>query len=485
MMRLAVVSTSDNTNEIVDVLKGLGDGAFEIALHIGKAQNDFKGSSLSRLNAKKGRKGHPFSEQRWSGAAVSLFEHPDFLEKLEEFVDHLHRRSEINAYNSHPLRTMQDYSDYFHILADVIGQELLERRISHCLFFNVPHLTYDTILYLTARSLGLPCLILTQSLFPNRFFSMADASAYGRMEHLQDATSYPIDSTVRPDLFYMQGIKQEREKVGSLSFKAFAQFITFLLFHRPVRALNPIYAFKTLRKMAHVYGAFPKWRDPFAEFFHEDDLAYFDHLVRFEDVSPDLTGDYVYFPLQLQPEMTTSALGGRYRDQAYAIENLAGILPDGVRILVKENPRQSGYMRGPMFFHRLKRIPSVTFLSSWANTHELTANARFVATITGTVGWEAIRQGKPALVFGYAWYRGLPGVHEFRDDLTYDEIIGRPIDHRTLEARTGRLVAGSHEGLIDRHYTKQVNGFNSDENKTRIAQTILDLLHEKVELTFR
>ena len=68
----------------------------------------------------------------------------------------------------------------------------------------------------------------------------------------------------------------------------------------------------------------------------------------------------MYFALQLQPEMTTSALGGPFKDQALAIETLARLLPPGVRILVKENPKQGAYQRGPMFFHRLARIPGVT-----------------------------------------------------------------------------------------------------------------------------
>ena len=54
-------------------------------------------------------------------------------------------------------------------------------------------------------------------------------------------------------------------------------------------------------------------------------------------------------------------------------------------------------------FHRLKRIPSVEIVPSSANTHTLSKNAQFVASVTGTVGWEAIRQDA-AMVFGAAWY---------------------------------------------------------------------------------
>ena len=58
---------------------------------------------------------------------------------------------------------------------------------------------------------------------------------------------------------------------------------------------------------------------------------------------------------------------------------------------------QTGQIAGSMFFHRLRRIPNVRMLPSYANTYELTERAVFVATVTGTVGWEAICKGKKFL----------------------------------------------------------------------------------------
>lgn len=483
-IRLCVVSTATNTNDIVEAMKAQAGDRLEIALHLGQAGDDIKAGALSRMSTRTGTQGHLFSDQRWTGAGQALIESPEFLAQMEDFIDHLHRRCDINSHKSHPLRTMQDYVDYYHVLADVIGTVLRERRITHCLFFNIPHLTFDTIVYQVACALGIPTTIVTESLFADRYFSLTDPAAFGAFSPAGEAEPYHIERGSKPDLFYMQGIKQEREAGGTPTARAYGQLFAFLLNKRPLKALNPLYVWRLVRHMRKVYGSFPKWRDPFARFFHEDELAYFDHLATFEDQAVDLSGDYVYFPLQMQPEMTTSALGGRFRDQAYAIERLAAILPEGVRILVKENPKQGSYMRGPMFFHRLKRIPSVTFLPSWANTHALTENARFVATITGTVGWEAIRQGKPALVFGHAWFRRLPGVHEWRDDITYDEIAGDRIDHDTLERAVGSLLERMHEGVVDRHYTKLVPDYDATANARRCARTILDLIDGKLSPTF-
>jgi len=141
-------------------------------------------------------------------------------------------------------------------------------------------------------------------------------------------------------------------------------------------------------------------------------------------------------------------------------------------------------MRGPLFFHRLKRIPNVTFLPSWANTHELTEKCRFLASITGTVGWEAVRQGKPALVFGKAWYRKFQGIHEWHDEISYDDIINQPIDHTILEQNVGSLLAQVHHGVIDHHYTKIVSDFDEMENIETVAITLVELLQGQRSPTF-
>lgn len=483
-IRLAVVSTAKNTNRILEEIQRQAGDRLEVVFHLGDKTAPLKASSLSRMKATTGTEGHLMEDSHYSGAAEALVQSPDYFRLRDVFSDHMNRTSWSHKYKSHPLKDQQDFHDYYHVLCDALAAELVARRVSHVLFFNIPHLSYDTALYHVAQALGLPITFVTQSLFPSRFFSMRDPGDYGALVADASAEPYPIEKGSKPDLFYMKGIKQEREEGGKITGKAVLQLLTFLLLKRPMKALNPVYVWKLVRHMKRTYGAFPKWRDPFARFFHEDEFAYFDTLAQFEGQEVDLSGDYVYFPLQLQPEMTTSALGGRFRDQAYAIERLAGILPEGVRILVKENPKQGGYMRGPMFFHRLNRIPSVTFLPSWADTHALTAGARFVAAITGTVGWEAIRQGTPALVFGKAWYRRLPGVVEWREGLTYDEVAGTEIDHDALQQTVGSLLARAHDGVVDRHYAKIVPDYEEASNDIRAAGIILDLIEGRIAPSF-
>ena len=211
--------------------------------------------------------------------------------------------------------------------------------------------------------------------------------------------SYPIDPDENPVWSYMKGIKQYREEPGKLSWRGFSRLILSLVAVERKLLLNPKLISKTISRMGTVATALPKWRDPFRRHFHTRHLDYYERILQYENLEIDFNRKFVYFPLQYQPEMTTSTLGGDFSDQMLAIEHLLRILPDDTWIYVKENPKQTGAMRGPQFFDRLDRIPNLIVLPSYANTFELIDKSEFVATVTGTVGWEAICKGKKCTGF--------------------------------------------------------------------------------------
>lgn len=487
-VRLLAVSTAKNTDLALQALLRQAAGGVELVLHLGSTDADYKASAVSRMNLRRGKRGHLTEGLRFSGQAHALFMQPGYDALVDDFIDHLHRRAEPYAHLPHPLNGFHAYWDYHHILADVIAQRITDSGATHLLFFDIPHLVHDTLVYQVGRALGLRTLVLTQSLFANTFFSMPAIEAYGRLSPLAPgapaAAPMPIDREETLEHWYMKGVQQQKVTAGRVSGRALGQLAVFLLTKRRWQALNPFYVAGLLRRMQRIHGGLPDWRDPFARFFHEDALAYFEHLLQFEDRTPDLDRPFVYFALQMQPEMTTSALGGPFKDQALAIEALARMLPPDVRILVKENPKQGAYQRGPMFFHRLARIPNVEFMPSHASTHALTARALYVATISGTVGWEAVRKGKPALVFGPTWYAGLPGVHTWHDGLTHDHILAHPPDHAALEQAAGQLLAQGHAGVITRHYKVLVADHDEARNAETVAASLLPVLLGEAPTSF-
>jgi len=147
--------------------------------------------------------------------------------------------------------------------------------------------------------------------------------------------------------------------------------------------------------------------------------------ARFCDPQPDLSKKFIYVPLHYQPECNTSPMGGAFVSQILMIKTLSAALPEGWRIYVKEHPVQwmafgLNYTdsRYPDYYKEIARVKNVHLIPVETDTYYLVKQAQAVATVTGTAGWEAVLRGKPALIFGCAWYNDCPGVWQINDVLT-------------------------------------------------------------------
>jgi hypothetical protein len=138
----------------------------------------------------------------------------------------------------------------------------------------------------------------------------------------------------------------------------------------------------------------------------------------------DMSCEYIYFPLNYQPEMTTSPLGGFFCDQISALRALASAIPEGWFIYVKEHPSQYlghsyGYLgRTEHFYQQLNAIPQVRMVPIDLHSQPLIDRSKMVATITGSAGYESLARSKCVIVFGDVWYGQVHGC--FRVDKPSD-----------------------------------------------------------------
>ncbi|HDL53420.1 MAG TPA: hypothetical protein ENH32_05545, partial [Proteobacteria bacterium] len=193
----------------------------------------------------------------------------------------------------------------------------------------------------------------------------------------------------------------------------------------------------------------------------------------------DLNVPFVYFPLHLQPELTTSSLGGEFADQLSAIERLRVLIPDNWEIYVKENPKQKYRQRGMYFYTRLARIPGTTLLSRNIDTYSLIEKAKFTAVISGSAGWETICGGKSVLVFGRPWYLSLPGVVRYREGVELKEIMEYKHDHSLLEKEFGKLYAKMPPGVIDPGYAELVKDYSDEKNSRLLRKFLVRVLEDE------
>ena len=124
----------------------------------------------------------------------------------------------------------------------------------------------------------------------------------------------------------------------------------------------------------------------------------------------------------MQPELTSSPLGGVFVDQLLIIKMLSFFVPSDWLIYVKENPKQawcnhvarcSSY-RTVSFYEEILKLSNVRLVSLEEDTFELIKHAKAVASITGTACLEAITHGVPSLVFGSTYLEYAPNVYKIR-----------------------------------------------------------------------
>ena len=123
---------------------------------------------------------------------------------------------------------------------------------------------------------------------------------------------------------------------------------------------------------------------------------------------------YVFYPLHINPEASTSLFGKWYVNQLDLIEKISKSLPCDYKLYAKEHV--FAYSSRPSWYYKeIKKFPNVRLISPHTNTLDLIKNSSLVLTITSTVGWESILLQKPVLVFGDVYYNIFDGIIKIKE----------------------------------------------------------------------
>ena len=210
---------------------------------------------------------------------------------------------------------------------------------------------------------------------------------------------------------------------------------------------------------------------------------------------------YVYYPLHVDPEVSTSFFGKWYVNQLALIENIARSVPCDYKLYVKEHPYN--YSSRPFYFRKeIKRFSNVRLISPHANGFELIKNSSLVLTITGTAGWEAILLERPVLVLGevhYNIFRGAAKINNIKelpamikkmvgleiDELetlrfitaifnsTFEGIGATPGDSaKALEPKNIALLVDGIEGYLQKTWSQKDVGNGNAIKKERVQKSL-------------
>ena len=361
-------------------------------------------------------------------------------------------------------KPMQEYLNVINLLIRYFYGLIKQNKVDYILFDDAPHDAPNYILYCLAKAMELDVLIVSQSLFPNRFFYLDDLNDFGWFDSIPSynevSLSVTIEKNCEKEWFYMKKPTfKERIAVQLKKIKHFSKWKTerITIWKNSARKYEGFSDFVAQRIAGRLLEK--RYESNYKMWMKE----YFADAL-------DLSEKFIYFPLHMQPEMTTSVLGGIYCDQLLAIERLSKWIPDGWFIYVKENPKQTSFMRGEQFFRRIKVIPKVKGIANHFSTFELTKKSQFVATITGTAGWEAISSGKNVVIFGEAWYRNLPGVFDYRQGVSFQDVVNYKIDYNELENKVAELMKKMGAGIVNQDFLEVFPDYNEEENNQQLYE---------------
>jgi len=128
--------------------------------------------------------------------------------------------------------------------------------------------------------------------------------------------------------------------------------------------------------------------------------------------------NYIFFATSMEPESSTipTALNGRHI--TIALRRIFDVLPNDYTVVYKEHPTQftqqilfTTEWKSKYFYEELKKIGKIIFVKDYLSAKDLIEGSIGVATINGTIGIEALMQGKRCITFAPQWYDDYDGLH--------------------------------------------------------------------------
>ena len=129
----------------------------------------------------------------------------------------------------------------------------------------------------------------------------------------------------------------------------------------------------------------------------------------------DVPNRFVYLPLHIQPESTTSSFGLDYENQLLFLRKVRALLAPDISIVIKDHPcaynASLSYARPNNYFQYISSmIPGVKFAPLDLLSKDLITGALCTFTVNGTACLESSFMGKPAVFGGLSIFSSLPNM---------------------------------------------------------------------------
>ena len=356
-----------------------------------------------------------------------IIEYAESYEKNIEQIYEKLRKTFFDKYcyfftrnNGDSLGGIYDYLYYFRIYIKAAVRFLDENKIKF-IFMATPSSGFDNIFYEVSKLMGIEYIGLIQ-IHNNRFFWIRNWNDVGSF-----STSLPIFSSheikVKQEIYdpyFMVRVQAPKNKKKNkyFLFKTYFQHLKNIIspiFYalKVIKLVFGYYLVKKLYKPAEWLSAGNKLRFFSYKFIQLTSSVQRSNLEQKLNFENDKSLRILFY-LKVQPEATEAYTDTYCDDQLLIIDKIQSLSPFNTKIYIKEHPDET--RNDPMaranFWRSISKKKNVTILSTDEKTSSLINNFDLVATIDGSIGWEAIKNLKPVICFGKPWYLSMPGVFE-------------------------------------------------------------------------
>tara|TARA_B100000579_G_scaffold420327_1_gene419945 strand:- start:1534 stop:2892 length:1359 start_codon:yes stop_codon:yes gene_type:complete len=377
----------------------------------------------------------------------------EFYDKYFNTFSYQFMRRGLKTLDIHEIRNYFSY--FFHSFFKVIEKNNVELAI----FFFLPHEGPDFIMYQITRLLGIKTILMHQSIFPNKYFTVKKCEDLGDFQ-ISKNTEFKLNMNdiEKYKNIYSEAVRETKKKQKKNK-KANTRFLKNLI-------LRSLIKLKIIHREDQNY----------LQKKYEKNLSRvekkYDEIKNFQKDKK-----IIFFPLHAQPELSTSLLGEKYEDQILVLERLNSFAKDKWIVIAKENIYQTSYQRDDFFFKRLKGLKNVFFVDKSESTQLIMNDSDLVATICGTIGYEALTKSKKCLVFGNAWYKNFHGVLKINNDIsdsTIESFLKNNFDQNKFLGDLKNLLLFCDNGVAthDEVFKEMVQNFDSNQNSKSILKNI-------------
>ena len=288
-----------------------------------------------------------------------------------------------------------------------------KKDIKNIFFSTTPHFPVDIILFYVAKFFSLNIVILSRTDFNNQFFFRNDWQTIHSFDNYILFNNKKFNININEDSKFIKHSKNLNKlsinnlKTNKLNKNALKKYF-YLIKHS-------VYVFKNKKDVSSILlnseiNLFTIIKLHFRRFNENYNLY---NLYNKLSIKPNLSSEYLFFPLHFQPERSTDPEGMLFSNQLIVLELLRHSLPANIKIYIKEHPRQFDplipdlrklHTRSESFYTKIINLPNTFLIDIDTDSNLLINSSKIVATITGSAGWEAMLRGKPAFIFGRPWY---------------------------------------------------------------------------------